>query len=201
MVRIKLIWVKSILTKSHLPASDYVINPYVGCSFGCKYCYASFIGRWRHPCEEWGSFIDVKINAAEVLKKELERKSKNFGSIFFGSVTDPYQGIEVKYQITRQCLQVLTDFNYQGEISLLTKSPLVLRDIDLFKKIKNLSVGLTITSVNDPISKYLETYAPSSEKRIEALKKLKEAGIKTYAFVGPLLPNFVFRKENLEKLF
>jgi DNA repair photolyase len=202
MFHIRLIQAKSVLTKSGLPASDYVINPYVGCRFGCKYCYASFIGRWRHPGEKWGEFVDVKINAAAVLKKELvKKKSKNFGSVFFGSVTDPYQGLEVKYKITRQCLKVVADFNYEGSVSLLTKSPLALRDIDVFKKIKKLSVGLTITSTDDPISKYLETYAPPVKERIETLKKLKEAGIATYAFVGPLLPNFVLEKENLEKLF
>lgn len=202
MYSINLVPAKSILTKSGLPASDYVINPYVGCRFGCKYCYASFIGRWRHPGEQWGEFVDVKINAAEILKKELEKKkSKNFGSIFFGSVTDPYQGLEAKYKITRQCLEIIADFKYRGFVSLLTKSPLVLRDIDIFKKIKQMSVGLTITSTNDQVSKYLETYAPPTEERIKALKKLKDAGIETYAFVGPLLPNFVWEKGNLEKLF
>jgi DNA repair photolyase len=202
MYKINLIQARSILTKSGLPVSDYVVNPYVGCHFGCKYCYASFIGRWRHPSEKWGEFVDVKINAAEVFKKELEKKkSKNFGSIFFGSVTDPYQGLEAKYKITRQCLKVIADFNCRGSVSLLTKSPLVLRDLDVFKKIKQMSVGLTVTSTDDPISKYLETYAPAANERIRALKKLKDAGIETYAFVGPLLPNFVLQKENLEKLF
>lgn len=202
MYKIKLLQAKSILTKSDLPTSDYVINPYLGCRFGCKYCYASFIGRWKHPGEKWGEFVDVKINAADILQKELKRKkSKNFGSIFFGSVTDPYQGLEAKYKITRQCLQVIADFGYEDSVSLLTKSPLVLRDIDAFKKIKQMSVGLTTTSTDDPISKYLETYAPPAEKRIKALKKLKDAGIETYAFVGPLLPNFVWEKGNLEKLF
>ncbi len=202
MYKINLIRAKSILTKSGLPVSDYVVNPYVGCRFGCKYCYASFIGRWKHPGEQWGEFVDVKINAAEVLKKELaKKKSKNFGSIFFGSVTDPYQGLEAKYKITRKCLEVIADFKYKGSVSLLTKSPLVLRDIDILKRIKKMSVGLTITSTDDLVSKYLETYAPPAEERIKSLKKLKDAGIETYAFVGPLLPNFVWEKGNLEKLF
>lgn len=202
MYKIKSIQAKSILTKSGLPYSDYVINPYVGCRFGCKYCYASFIGRWKHPGEEWGEFVDVKINAPEILKKELEKKkSKNFGSIFFGSVTDPYQGLEAKYKITRKCLGVIANFKYKGSVSLLTKSPLVLRDVDVLKRIKKMSVGLTITSTDDPVSQYLETFAPKAEERIKTLKKLKEAEIETYAFVGPLLPNFVWEKGNLEKLF
>lgn len=145
MIRVKIIMVKSVLNKSNLPASDYVINPYVGCGFGCRYCYASFIGRWKHPGEEWGNFVDVKINAPEIFNKELEKKkSRNFGSIFFSSVTDPYQPVEGKYQITRKCLTVLANYQHQGLISVLTKSPLVLRDVEIFKKIKNITVGLTI---------------------------------------------------------
>lgn len=76
-----------------------------------------------------------------------------------------------------------------------------MRDIDILKRINKVSIGLTVTSTNDPISRYLETYAPSAEERLKALKKLKEAGIRTYAFVGPLLPNFVWEGRNLEKLF
>lgn len=122
MIKIKINRVKSALTKSSLPASDYVINPYVGCCFGCRNCYASFIGRWKHLGEEWGNFIDVKINAAEILKKELEKKkNQNFGSIFFSSVTDPYQPVEGKYQVTRECLEVLANFQYQGSTSIFTK--------------------------------------------------------------------------------
>lgn len=137
MIRVKIIRVKSVLNKSNLPASDYVINPYVGCGFGCLYCYASFIGRWKHPGEEWGNFVDVKINVPEVLKKELEkRKNRSVGSIFFSSVTDPYQPVEEKYQIASKCLTVLANYQHQGLISVLTKSPLVLRDVEIFKKIK-----------------------------------------------------------------
>lgn len=82
--------VKSILIKSGLPDADWVINPYVGCAFGCKYCYAAFIGRWKHPNEIWGEFVDVKTNAPEILEKELEKlnkkfQSKDFGSIFYKS--------------------------------------------------------------------------------------------------------------------
>jgi DNA repair photolyase len=205
-MNIKEIKVKAVLTKSGLPDAEWAVNPYVGCAFGCKYCYAAFIGRWKHPGEEWGEFVDVKINAPEVLKIELEKmgkklKSKNFGSIFFSSVTDSYQGVEAKYQITRQCLQVLADFGYEGEISILTKSPLVCRDIDIFKKLKNASIGLTITSLDDSVSRFLEGNAPSVSSRIGALKELHNADIPIYAFVGPLLPYFTARADKLENLF
>lgn len=102
---------KSIFTKSGLPASDWVVNPYNGCLFGCSYCYAAQIARWRHPNEEWGTYLDVKINAPVLLKKELVTlaskarppKLKNFGSVVFSSVTDPYVGMEAKYK-AKPCL-------------------------------------------------------------------------------------------------
>lgn len=196
---------KSILSKTGLPDCDFVVNPYIGCRFGCKYCYAAFVGRFTHPNEEWGSYVDVKINAPELLKKELFNKLKGkkkavIGKLFFSSVTDPYQGLEAKYQLTRKCLQVLVDVDYQGKVGILTKSSLVTRDIDLFQKLKNAEVGLTVTSTGDPISKYLETYATPHEERIKTLKQLHEAGIKTYAFVGPLLPHFVWMEKEMEEL-
>ena len=104
--KINEITAKTILTKTSLPGCDYVINPYNGCQFACMYCYAAQIARWKHPGEVWGSFLDVKINAPELLKKDLEKlekkhKSKNFGIIWFSSVTDPYTGMEAKYQLTK----------------------------------------------------------------------------------------------------
>ncbi len=205
-VEINEVKIKSVLTKSGLPDADWTINPYVGCAFGCKYCYAAFIGRWKHPDKVWGGFVDAKINAPEILKNELEKLSKkirkkNFGSIFFSSVTDCYQGIESKYQITRKCLEVLADFGYEGEISILTKSPLVCRDIDILGRLKNTNIGLTVTSLDDEVSGFLEGNAPSASLRLKALKELHDAGIATYAFIGPLLPYFAARIDKLEKIF
>ena len=196
---------KSILQKSGLPDTDWVINPYMGCRFACKYCYAAFVGKFWHKGEEWGSYVDVKINAPELLKKELQQKlkeknKKDIGTILFSSVTDPYQGLEAKYKLTRQCLQVLADLDYKGNIGILTKSHLVLRDIDLFKKLKNIEVGLTVTSTDDQISRYLETFATPNKDRINILRELHKQGIKTYAFVGPLLPHFVWMKNKMEDL-
>lgn len=207
MIKIREIKAKTILSPSKLPASDWSINPYSGCSFGCMYCYVAAMGRWNHPEEEWESYVDVKVNAPEILKVELDKlekkilkssdsscltdqndKAKDFGSIFFSSVTDPYQGAEAKYEITRKCLQVLIEFGYEGKIAIQTKSPLVTRDIDLLKKLKNVEVGFTITSLNDETSRFLEVMAPNISQRLEALEKLNKAQIKTYAFVGPMLP-------------
>lgn len=203
--KMNIIEAKSILTKSGLPGSDYVINPYNGCLFGCMYCYAAQIARWKHPNEEWGSYMDIKINAPELLKKELinlekKLKIKNFGIIFFSSVTDPYVGIEAHYQLTRKCLEVLADFGYEGEIGIQTKSPLVTKDIDILKRLKNVTVGFTVTTLDDKISRFLEVKAPSVSLRIKALKQLHDEGISTYAFIGPILPNFINNKEKLNKL-
>lgn len=184
MVKINEVIAKTILTKSGLPGADYVINPYNGCLFGCMYCYAAQIARWKHPDEEWGSYLDVKTNAPDLLKKELKGIS---GTIFMSSVTDPYVGPESKYQLTRKCLGVLANAEYKDTVSILTKSPLVTRDIDVLKKLKA-EVGCTITSLDDKVSRFLEVNAPPVTARIAALKKLHEAGIKTYAFVGPITP-------------
>lgn len=193
---------KSIFTKSGLPASDWVINPYNGCLFGCSYCYAAQIARWKHPDEEWGTYLDVKINAAELLKKELEAlekklNTKDLGSVFFSSVTDPYVGMEAKYKITRQCLEALAVFGYEGSINVQTKSPLITRDIDVLKRLKNVSVGCTVTTLDDTLSRFFEGNAPPVTKRIKALKILHDEGISTYAFVGPILPTVLTNEKQI----
>ena len=196
---------KSIFIKSGLPGSDYVINPYNGCLFGCMYCYAAQIARWKHPDEVWGTYVDVKINAPELLKKELEAlkkrlHTKNFGTVFFSSVTDPYLGLESKYHLTRKCLEVLADFGYEGNVSIQTKSPLVTQDIDVLKRLKDVTVGFTVTTLDDKVSRFLETMAPPVSARIQALKDLHDAGIKTYAFIGPILPHFTSNETKITEL-
>ena len=181
---IREISVRTALTKSGIPGMRYCINPYVGCVHACKYCYATFMKRFTGHIEAWGSFVDVKINAPEVLRKQLKRAER--GGIIMSSVTDPYQPIEAKYRITRKCLEVLDLFKFP--VNILTKSPLVLRDIDIISKLKDSEVGLTITTDNDKVRKIFEPRAPTIAARIEALKKLHKAGIDTYVFIGPLLP-------------
>jgi len=203
--KLNLVRAKSIFIKSGLPESDYVINPYNGCLFGCMYCYAAQIARWKHPDEVWGTYLDVKINAPEILKKELTKlekrlETKNFGTVFFSSVTDPYVGMEAKYQLTRKCLKVLVDLGYEGNISIQTKSPLVTKDIDVLKKLKDVTIGFTVTTLDDKVSRFLEVKAPPVTSRISALKKLREEGISTYAFIGPLLPYFIKNEEKINQL-
>lgn len=195
---------KTILTRCGIPGIDYVINPYIGCRFACKYCYASFMGRFvNKQVSDWGNYVYAKINAPELLKKEISklRNREEGKEIFLSSVTDPYQGLEAKYKLTRQSLEILADFGFAGAVSILTKSDLVLRDIDVLKKLKNVSVGLTVTSTDDSISRYFEKFAPPVTARYEALRILNKNGIDTYAFIGPLLPHYIAKPEELEKIF
>jgi len=199
---IKEIKAKSALVSSKLPDTDYVINPYTGCVFGCSYCYASFMGRFvGKKIDDWGNYVFVKVNLPEVLEKELKRIKDKTKTIFLSSVTDPYQGIEGKYKLTRRALKLLVKYKWEGIVGVLTKSNMVLRDIDLFKKLKKVEVGLTITSTDDKVSRFLERSAPPVSLRLKALKKLNDEGIKTYAFVGPLLPHFSANPKGLKKIF
>jgi len=183
-MKIREIKIKSIITKSKLPEADYVINPYIGCQHACIYCYADFMKRFTgHNRENWGEFVDVKINASETIN--LSRVPKD-SLILFGSVTDPYQPLESKYQITMKCLEKLLDT--QPRIEILTKSPLVLRDIELLKKFKNLRVGVSIGIFDEKLARELEPYVASPNQRIETLRKLDEAGIQTYLFISPIFP-------------
>jgi len=140
--------------------------------------------RFTGHTEPWGSFVDVRINAAEVLRKQLKRAKR--GAVILSSVTDPYQPAEVRYRMTRKCLAVLELFKLP--VNILTKSPLVVRDLDIISRLDEVSVGLTITSDDDDVRKIFEPAAPPVSARIEALKKLHIAGIETYVFIGPVLP-------------
>ncbi|PIX11389.1 radical SAM protein [Candidatus Falkowbacteria bacterium CG_4_8_14_3_um_filter_36_11] len=193
-MKIQKIQCKNILTKSKLPASDYCINPYIGCTHKCFYCYARFMKRFTNHKEKWGEFVDVKINAAEILNKQLCRKHKR-GVILLGSVTDAYQPLERKYGITRAILKIL--LRYDFPISILTKSNLVTRDIDLLKQFTECEVGLTITTLNKKAAQNFEPGASTPEQRIKTMEILHAAGIKTYAFIGPILPEFT----NLNSIF
>ncbi len=199
--------VKTALVPSKLPGTDFVINPYFGCSFGCIYCYASFIGRFvAKSLQDWGEYVGVKKNIVEVLRKELPRKFKEKKGegkrILLSSVTDPYQPLELKFKLTRSILEELLNFGFRGEVSILTKSDLVLRDADLFLKLPCVKVGLTITILGDDnLSFFFERTAPPSGKRLQAFNRLNDIGIDTYAFIGPVLPHYANKEKELETLF
>ena len=190
---ISLIESHSIISKTGISCFDYVINCYSGCCFGCLHCYASFMKKFTGHKEKWGDFVDVKVNAVELLKKELRKINK--GKVFLSSVTDPYLPLEAKFKLTRGVLQCFIDTDF--EINILTRSPLVTRDIDIFKKLKNVQVGLSIPTDREDVRKIFEPNATPISARIKALGKLKEEGINTYAFIAPLIP---LSPENLAKL-
>jgi DNA repair photolyase len=175
---------KSIMNRSGIKGVDYAINPYTGCGHSCKYCYARFMTRWVHQGEEWGSFVDAKLNAVECLKNEAPRKRR--GVVLLSSVTDPYQPAEKIYKITREILGVLCDYDFP--VQILTKSSLITRDLEVITEIEEMEVGLTITCMNDSVRRAFEPGASTIYERLEALRVINEVGVPTYAFLGPLLP-------------
>lgn len=189
---------RSILNKSGIPGIDYAINPYIGCGHKCQYCYAVFMKRFSGHTEPWGDFVDVKINAPEVLERQLKRLKKK-SHISFGTVCDAYQPIEVKYMITKKCLEILA--NYRHEVSILTKSPLVLRDVDLLRQFNDVEIGFTVTTFCNKARRIFEPGSSSPEKRFAAIKILSEKGIPTWVFVAPTLPCFSDTKETLHQIF
>lgn len=175
---------------------DYALNPYIGCEHGCVYCYAEFMKKYTNHKEEWGDFVDIKINMVDCLRQQIKKTKP--GTIMIGTVTDAYQPLEEKYQLTRRCLEILTDFDFP--IKIQTKSDLVLRDVDILKRMKNIRVGFTITCFDPKIEKIFEPKASELEKRFEALGKLKEENIPTFVFFGPILPFFSDSEESIQSL-
>jgi DNA repair photolyase len=140
--------------------------------------------RYSGHSEAWGEFVDVKINAAELLRKQLEKANR--GTVWISSVCDPYQPLEAKYALTRACLKELARKKFP--VNIQTKSKLVLRDLDLFQEFEEIEVGFTITTGNQRISKLFEPGASPVKDRLKTLEKIRSAGIRTFAFLGPLLP-------------
>ena len=172
--------VKSVLTKSNLPVSDYSVNPYVGCTHACKYCYASFMKRFTNHPEPWGEFLDVKH------WPEIRHPERYAGQeLFFGSVTDPYNPQEEIFCRTRA---LLTQLQGSGiRLSIQTKSDLVLRDMDLIKTFPDARVGFSINTLDEGFRVDMDN-AVSIERRIGAMKVLHDAGIRTTCFISPIFP-------------
>lgn len=180
MVKISDIDVKSVLTKSNLPVSDYSVNPYVGCTHACKYCYASFMKRFTNHPEPWGEFLDVK-HWPEMTNPE-KYKGKE---LFIGSVTDPYNPQEEEYGRTRALLQQLKGSGVK--ISIQTKSDLVLRDMELIRTFPDARVGFSINTLDERFKDDMDN-AVSIERRLEAMRQFHEAGIRTTCFISPIFP-------------
>ncbi len=178
---------KGILQKSGLPGIDYVINPYTGCVHGCVYCYARFMKRFTDHPEPWGAFLDAKVNAPDLLARQLARRRAPLREcVFLSSVTDPYQAPEKKYELTRRLLEVLA--LYDVPVSILTKSDLVLRDADILSRFSEAEVGMSFGVPDDGWSLLLEPRASPPSRRLAALRALRECGIETSAFISPFIP-------------
>lgn len=186
-VVIKEIETKGVMTKSNLPVSDYSVNPYVGCVHGCKYCYASFMKRFTNHPEPWGDFVDVKYWTPIKNPKKYAGKEA-----FIGSVTDPYQPCEKEYGRTRALLEQLQGSGVN--ISIATRSDLVLRDLDLIKTFPNARVSWSINTLDEGFRRQMDR-AVSIERRLNAMKQFYEAGVQTTLFISPIFPGITDPKE------
>lgn len=189
---IKEIKVKNYLTKSNLPGIDFTINPYIGCSHKCRYCYASFMKKITNHSENWGNFIDIKLTEEEVDLKKIQNKT-----IFLSSVTDPYLSFEKEYLITRSILEEIKNSNCK--LIITTKSSLILRDLDILKQIKNLTVCISINTIDERFKNDMDK-ASSIKERIKTLKILHENNISTVAFISPIFPYITDIKDIIESV-
>lgn len=172
--------VKTIMTKSKLPDSDYAVNPYIGCPHKCVYCYACFMKRFTGHPEPWGEFLDVKESPPISDPHKYDGKK-----LFFGSVTDCYNPYEAQYQKTRE---VLTQFiGAHAHITIATKSNLVVRDLDILKQIPHITVAFSINTLDEKFRNDMDS-ACSIADRIYAMKTLYESKINTVTFVSPIFP-------------
>lgn len=170
----------NIMTKSSLPVGGYSVNPYVGCTHACKYCYASFMKRFTNHAEPWGEFLDVKT------WPEIKHPEKYAGKeLFFGSVTDPYNPQEETYRRTRTLLEQLQGSGIK--LSIQTKSDLVLRDLDLIKTFPDARVGFSVNTLDEAFKNDMDQ-AVSIERRLAAMKMLHDAGVRTTCFISPIFP-------------
>lgn len=178
--KIKEIHTKTIMTKSSLPVGGYSVNPYVGCPHACKYCYASFMKRFTNHPEPWGTFLDVKYWSA------IKNPEKYNGQrVVIGSVTDGYHPLEERYKRTRTLLEQLQ--NSGAKITICTKSDLILRDLDLLCIMPDVTVSWSINTLDEQFKDDMDN-AVSIQRRLNAMRIVYEAGIRTVCFVSPIFP-------------
>ena len=183
-MQVREVTARTILTKTGIPGMDYCLNPYVGCQHACVYCYATYMKKYSNHDEPWGEFVDAKVNAPDLLKRELRRPRK--GEVMVSSVTDCYQPLEARFRLTRACLEMLAMSTLR--VTVLSKSALVVRDIDIFKRMPAVDVGLTVATDREDMRQVFEPHSSPIASRLAALRQLAESGISTYVFIGPILP-------------
>ncbi len=173
--------VKTYLSKSKIPGFDYVINPYIGCPHKCVYCYAEYMRKFTCHAEAWGDFLDVKTCEVPLRPAQLFRTR-----VMLSSVTDPYNPYEKQYELTRKLLKQL--LFCQARVHILTKSPLVLRDMDLLRQFPDCEVAFSFSSADDAFRQLAEPCAPAVQEKVHALQTLHQAGLKTAVMLAPLFP-------------
>jgi len=181
---------KSILSKSGL--SDWTINCYAGCEHGCRYCYARYMKRFTHHPEPWGTFVDARINAPQVLERQV--KSAKRGRVILSSVCDGWQPLEEKYRLSRECVRILLEHDWP--VGVLTKSALVSRDFDLLER-GEVDLGMTVSIRDERLRGIMEPEASPTEERMQTLEAASRRGIAIWAFVGPFLPGLSDNEDNI----
>lgn len=179
---------KSILSKAsgYISSFDYTLNPYAGCAFGCTYCYAAFFAPTDSHMQDWGRWVEIKENALDLLKKRRKRPLID-KTIYISSVTDPYQPVERKLELTRALLTELLE-HHRAHIVIQTRSPLVTRDIDLLRQFERVRVNITVTTDDEVIRKVFEPTCVPNPQRIDAIREIASAGIPAAVTLTPLLP-------------
>lgn len=194
MAAIREIQAKTILGKSGV--TDYCVNCYTGCLHGCVYCYARFMKRFSGHEEPWGKFLDAKVNAPEVLAREVKRRKP--GHVFMSSVCDGWQPAEKRFGLSRECLKILADAGFS--VGVLTKSTLIRRDFDILRSSPLCSLSFTLTTMDEQLRFRIEPAASPTWERIEALEEAAAQGIRASAFLGPFLPGLSDTDEALDAL-
>lgn len=192
---------KSVL--NHVAGMPFAwsINPYRGCYHRCVFCFARRTHTFLEEdgVERWGTRIYVKTNAPAVLRTELAKRSWTHDTVAIGTVTDPYQPLEGRYRLTRGILQALRD--YDTPASLITRSPLVIRDIDVLRdlaRVSGASVSISIATLDERLAREIEPTVAPPQKRLIAVEKLAQAGIKVHVALAPILPQITDSDENIE---
>lgn len=185
---------EKLLSPTSIEIADYVINPYRGCVYGCVYCYARKNKAFMKNKRKWGSFVDVKVNALKIFGEELAKMHPK--KVLIGSITESYQPAEKRYKITRGVLEEL--LKYKIPATILTKSNLITRDIDILKQQSKNKICFTVNTLKEDDKLVFEPFSSSVSARINAVKKLNENGINTYIHIGPFFPHITDAKGLME---
>lgn len=174
-----------VLTPTKFKGYDLCINPYVGCQFGCKYCYVRFFV--KDDEKPWGEFVRLREHIKDKLPKELQKAAGK--RIVFGTMTDPYQPIERTHRLTRTALEILLGAEHKpNKVGIFTRSPIVTEDLDLIKKLPRARIHLTITPFERSIMSKIEPIAISTQRRWATIQAIKEAGVRAHVNVSPAVP-------------